>query len=655
MYVLGPARLDPDRQILWIGSQELALQRKPFLVLLYLVENRQRMVDRKELLERFWDGKEVYDQSLSKAIGSIRKAFGESRTSSKFIETRWASGYRYVGPFEQLSQSPLETAAPGNDPEGLNSSERLDNPSKREAAESLHTPSATASRRFPPSQLATYMVIAGFLAVALGAIGFVRFLGVKHAKASSAIVSGSTRSVAVLPFASESHSEEDQYLGLGLADAVAARLGTASQLSVRSSSTVRSILGSNLDNHLAAQKLEVQALVSGKFRRENGKLIINVELRNGASEAVIWSGSFNTDNSDSTNIFATEDSIARQASQALLPQLGLNAIPRSHGPDTTSSEAYTRFMKAKFFAGVRTQNSIAKAIELLNEAIRIDPNYARAYAVMADCYQLQGFYGFVPPSEAYPRARQAAQKALSIDNSIVEAHATLISILADYYWDWKGVEQEFKATVSIDSNYAVAYQYYAYALLGMARSDEAVVNMERAAVLDPVSPSIQTSLAWAYFLSRKDERAVDQCRRVLELYPDFVPAHQLLGIVYGQMRADQRAVAELKEAESLERDSTITPVLLEYEVARSGKRADAAKYLESLMARSKPADVPDYYLAAAWTAVGDKRKALASLQHAIAVRSNWVIYLQLDPRFDDLRNEPQFRALLLKITPSPIA
>src|SRR5262249_32760547 len=160
------------------------------------------------------------------------------------------------------------------------------------------------------------------------------------------------------------------------------------------------------------------------------------------------------------------------------------------------------------------------------------------YAALADCYQLQGFYHFVPPSEAYPQAKTAAQKALSLDDSIAEAHASLLSALADYDWDWPGVEREFKAIVAIDPNYAVAYQYYGYALFGMGRGDEAVSAMERAAELDPVSPSIQTSLAWAYYLHRQDERAADQCKRVLEMYPDFVPAHQLLGIVYGQMGAD---------------------------------------------------------------------------------------------------------------------
>jgi tetratricopeptide (TPR) repeat protein len=298
---------------------------------------------------------------------------------------------------------------------------------------------------------------------------------------------------------------------------------------------------------------------------------------------------------------------------------------------------------------MRTQNSLAKAIDLLQEVIVIDPKYARAYAALSDCYQLQGFYHFAPPSEAYPRAKAAALEALSMDNSLVQAHVSLLSTFTDYDWDWQGAEREFKAAIAIDPNYAAAYQYYGYALFGMARGGEGLVAMKHAAELDPVSPSVQTSLAWGYFLLRRHDAAVDQCKRVLELYPDFVPAHQLLGLVYAQMNADRQSMAELKQAETLERDSAITPILLDYELARTGKRAEASRELTLLAARSRDTAIPDYYVAAAWAAAGDKEKAQIALNRAYEVRSNWLIYLPYDPRFDALRPDPQFQALVHKV------
>jgi tetratricopeptide (TPR) repeat protein len=306
-------------------------------------------------------------------------------------------------------------------------------------------------------------------------------------------------------------------------------------------------------------------------------------------------------------------------------------------------------MKANFFATTRTRSSLAKAISLLNDAVRIDPTYARAYAAIANDYQLEGFYEFALPSDAYPRAQEAALKALSLDNTLVEAHIALLSTFTDYDWDWAGAEREFKATIAIDPNYAVAYQYYGYALFGMGRGDEALATMKHASQIDPVSPSIQTSLAWGYYLLREYNQAVDQCNRVLELYPEFVPAHQLLGIVYGQMGSNQRSMAELTMAESLERDDEITPVLLDYELARAGERIEAARNLVEIQAKPHGASLPDYYVAAAWAAVGDTQKAQSFLDRAFQSRSNWVIYLHYDPRFDGLRHDLPFQALLHRV------
>jgi tetratricopeptide (TPR) repeat protein len=183
----------------------------------------------------------------------------------------------------------------------------------------------------------------------------------------------------------------------------------------------------------------------------------------------------------------------------------------------------------------------------------------------------------------------------------------------------------------------------------MGRGDEALTALKHAAELDPVSPSVQTSLAWSYYLLHQDEQAVEQCKRVLELYPDFVPAHQLLGIVYGQMKSGQLSMAELNQAGMLERDSTITPILLDYELAITGKRTEATRNLSADVAKADGGALPDYYVAAAWTAIGDKRKAQLSLERAFQMHSNWVIYLQYDPRFDNLRPDPQFQALLHRV------
>jgi serine/threonine-protein kinase len=215
-----------------------------------------------------------------------------------------------------------------------------------------------------------------------------------------------------------------------------------------------------------------------------------------------------------------------------------------------------------------------------------------------------------------------------MDDSLAEAHVSLLSALSDYDWDWVGAEREFNAAIAIDPNYAAAYQYYGYALLGMGRGEEALTAMKRAAELDPVSPSVQTSLAWVYYLLRQNEQSIQQCKRVLALNPGFVPAHQLLGILYGQAKSQERSFAELKLAQSLEKESKITPILLDNELALSGKQGEAAQSLEAFLANSSNASVPDYYVASAWLAAGNKEKAQTYLDRAFTLRSNWIIYLQ---------------------------
>jgi TolB-like protein/DNA-binding winged helix-turn-helix (wHTH) protein/Tfp pilus assembly protein PilF len=641
MFVLGSATLDPGKQLLTIGARTVTLQRKPYQVLLCLIENRHRMVYREELLQRFWDGKEVYDQSLSKAIGSIRKALGEPE-GSEFIETRWGLGYRYVGPFQELPAGPAVTPTP--------EAREAESPGGTRPPEvSPPAPLAAAvAPAFPPSvripgRAWLISVPAAALVVVLAIVFYAHTL--QGGAPSHVAVPGGIHSLAVLPFTAQGNKEEDQYMGLGLADAVASKLDTVPQLRVRSSTTVGSILGPHPDPASAGSKLEVQALVSGEIHRVDDQFAITVRLLDSATGANLWSGHFKTDDS---NIFNTEDSIAQQVASALIPQFAMSAVKT--GADTNQPEAYSKYMKAEFFANTRTQNSLAKAIDLLQQVIQIDPKYARAYAALSDCYQLQGFYHFAPPSEAYPRAKAAALKALSMDNSLVQAHVSLLSTLTDYDWDWQGAEREFKAAIAIDPNYAAAYQYYGYALFGMARGEEGLVAMKHAAELDPVSPSVQTSLAWGYFLLRRYDAALEQCKRVLELYPDFVPAHQLLGLVYAQGNADRQSMAELNHAKTLESDSAITPILMDYELARSGKRAEAGRELGAMVAQSRGAPIPDYYVAAAWAAAGDKEKAQIALNRAYQVRSNWLIYLPYDPRFDNLRSEPQFQALLHKVT-----
>lgn len=651
MFALGAAQLDVEKQLITLGDRTVFLQRKPYLVLLYLIENRHRMVHRRELLDRFWDGKEVYDQSLSKAVGSIRKALGDSE--GELIETRWGLGYRYIGPFvelpvaaarPELTSEPPADAADAREAGALHNAEPVAE-SVSVSRDTVLPPLAVESKFFWQTALALILVAAA--AAALTAFALHQRQTARHRDAALAGV----HSVAVLPFTAASDDLQGQYLGLELADTVAGRLSSLPQLNVRSSATVRSVVGLEADPGTAGKRLEVQALVTGEVREGANGSMVSVHVLDGATGASRWSGTFTAGSAD---LIHTEDAIAGQLSKILAPQSSSNALRPSTG-DTNDAEAYSDYMKARFFATTRTHSSLEKAITLLHAATARDPNYARAWAALAESYSLEGFYSYVAPADAYPRAKEAALKALALDNSLLEAHVSLMSILTDYDWNWNGSEREFHAAIAIDPDYAVAYQYYGYTLLAMGRGEEALVAMKQAAEIDPVSPSVQTSLAWAEYQLRMNQQTVEQCRKVLDLYPDYVPAHQLLGLTYSLLRQDEPALAELKHAGALEPTNSMNPLFIDYVLARAGRSQEASRSLDEIVAKSGDAFIPDYLVAAAWTAIGDNRKAETFLDRALEFRSNWLINLHYDPRFDPLRSDARFQSIVSRIGPPPAA
>lgn len=627
MLALGPAQLDLETRVITIGAHQVVLQQKPYLVLVCLVENRHRLVTRRELLDRFWEGKEVYDQSLSKAVGSIRRALGDAEGET-FIETRWGLGYRYIGPCAELSPHAAATPNPTEMPQEPEAGPEARVPAPRR-------PLDVSRPRRPAVALTAMLAVAGLI-LALAFAGLYRRLRRVDAATTS------IHSLAVLPFTAGDDDLQGQYVGLEVAETLAARLSTIPQLSVRPSATVRAVAGLQSDPATAARKLAVQAVVAGQVRRTSGGLVISLQLLDPSSGTTRWSGVFQAGSGDDA---AAEEEIAQTVSRVLFPRSPAILRP-SPGPGTSNPDAYSDFMKARFFAITRTRTSLGKAVAFLLEATRADPAYARAWAALAECYSLEGFYQYVPPAEAYPRARLAAEKALSLNHSIAEAHIILMSILTDYDWDWQGAEREFRAAIAIDPHSAEAYQYYGYALIAMGRGEEALVAMQQALRIDPVSPSVGTSLAWGYYLLRRNHQALEQCRRVLELYPNYVPAHQLLGLTYSQIGSSALALAELRRAAELEGSNAMTPLYIDYQLARSGERALALRNLALVAAESPRSFVPAYFLAAAWIAAGDTQKGEACLEHALQARSNWLIYLRYDPRFDALRGDPRFVAIL---------
>ncbi len=347
------------------------------------------------------------------------------------------------------------------------------------------------------------------------------------------------------------------------------------------------------------------------------------------------------------DIFSVEDTVTRRVAVALLPQLaGQRASSR---PPTSDVEAYEDYLKGRFFWSRRSADGLRTAIAWFQKAIDRDPKFAAAYAGMADSYALLGFYSMLPPSESYPKAQAAALKAIALDDMLAEARASLLSIMTDYNWNPPAAEREFRRTIELNPNYAPAHQWYAYLLVASNHPEQAQAEMQRAEEMDPLSPSIGTSAAWISYLQRHYSQSADQSRKVLDLYPGFTPAHQLLAIDESMEGKTGEAAVELQRARKLE-DSPITTALQAWAEGVAGHRRRAIALSATLEHGRRSADPVAYYLAAVYAALEQPDPMFRWLERGYSERSNWMIYLPFDPRFDRYRSDARFQALVERMS-----
>jgi len=415
-------------------------------------------------------------------------------------------------------------------------------------------------------------------------------------------------------------------------------------MNVRPLESVRQYSGAGIDPLRAGHELAVAAVLHGDIQREGSKIRVTMRLLNVANGAPLWADQVDSTVSD---MFGLEDSVAADVARALLP----NAVLQAHSPHPppTNNEAYEDYMKGRFFWSRRTAESLGKSVEFFQQAITKDSRYAQAYAGIADAYTLLGFYDFLPPAESYPKAKQAALKAVALDDGLADAHASLLSIETDYDWDWTGAEREFQRAIELNPNYAAAYQWHAYVHLANGNVDGANADLDHAMQLDPLSPGINISSAWPYYLGRRYDFTIKRCEKALELYPDFVVARQVLAMGYTQHGEYPNATAELRKVQALDPANPMTELLFAHLYAVSGRRDEAEQALQHVFRSRSRFKIPSYYVAAVYAALGRKDEAFQWLDRAYAERSNWLIYLKLDPRFDTLRTDPRFATVLKQI------
>lgn len=453
------------------------------------------------------------------------------------------------------------------------------------------------------------------------------------------------RSIAVLPFKAIVAKPADNYLGLGLADALITRLSNIKQVIVRPTTAVRKYAEAQ-DPVLAGRQLDVATVLDGSIQRSGKSIRVTVQLINTRDGALLWAAKFDE---QFTNIFALEDSLSEQVARALTLELTGEERKLLSKHNTESTEAYVAYLKGRYFFSRRTAKEFKKAVECFERAIAADPLYAQAYSGLADCYNLLATYKSLERADYMLKAKQAALKALELDDTLAEAHTSLAHIKMVYEWDWPGAEKEFKRAIELNPNYSTAHQWYSVTLRVTGRFDEALAEAKCAQELDPLSLIVNASLGCCYYFGREYDKAIRQLLTTIDLDPDFAVAHFYLGAALDAKQMYEEAIAEYEKAMSLIGRTAEVLGYLGHAYAMSGRIGEAQAILGEMERLSLESFVSYYFFALIHTAMGEKDEALRYLGLGYEQRSEDLALIKMDPRMDSLRDDARFTSLVKEI------
>jgi len=459
-------------------------------------------------------------------------------------------------------------------------------------------------------------------------------------------LSETVRSVAVLPLKNVTGNPENEYLTDGLTETLISSLSKTEGLKVISRGSVFAFKGKEIDPREVGRQLGVMTIVEGGLVKSEGAARVSVQLVSTTDGRVLWSGESFDDSFN--NVFRLENELIRSVAAAIRPKLGSEQEYRITKRYTESPEAYQLYLKGRYFWNERTEADIKKAIHYFNHALEKDPNYALAYAGLADSYALLNYYNGSRPSDSFPKARELAEKALKIDDSLSEAHAALGYVKRAYDWDWTGAEREFKRAIELNPNYATAHFWYGEHLTYLGRFDQGIAEIKHAEELDPLSQIISGSVGWALHMARQPDRAIEQLRKTLQMDPEFSMTHFYLGMAYEGKEMYQEAITEYRKSEEI---SPAGPgiVGLGHAYAMSGMKEEAQTILDEVKERVANNQARPSAVAIVYAGLNDRDHAFEWMDKAFEQRAEGVVYLKAQPYFDSLRSDPRRAAFLQRI------
>ena len=582
LYQFGPFCLDTRERILLREGRVVPLPAKALDTLLVLVLSSGHLVEKDVLMKEVWPDEFVEEGNLARQIFILRKAFGETTESPKYIETVPRRGYRFIAHASESKGQNAELAEDGSERIAL----------RKDANEVL----------------------------------------------------AAMQSIAVLPFETIGAKTQDEYLGLGMTDALITRLSNLKRVTVRPTSAVRNAIKG--DPVAAGRILKVATVLEGSIQKWKDHIRVTVQLVSIPNGNTLWAEKFDE---KFTDIFDIEDLISDQVARALVLKLTTEEQAQLAKRYTENREAYELYLRGRYSWSKRTIEELEKAVDYFRQAIAKDPYYSVAHAGLADSLLLLGLFGAEPPRFVMPQAKAAALKAIELNKKLGEAYASLAQIKLTYDWDWTGAETDFQEAIRLSPNYPTAYQWHGEYLATMGLMDEGLAELKRARDLDPFSLIINTNLGLAYYWARQYDLAIGQLKWVTELEPNFFRSHLLLGMAYESKLRHREAIAELEKARGLNENSW-TLAGLGHAYAFFGERAEAEKVLSRLLKLAQSKYVSAVTLAVIHAGFKDHvDQTLEWLEKAYEERAGLLVWLDVWPAFDTVRSNAKFAELLRRI------
>ena len=618
VFRFGAFVLVPGERLLLRDGKPLALTGKAFDLLATLVRQPGHLLTKDELLRAVWPSVVVEEVNLSVNVSALRKVLGSAPGTAEWIETVPRQGYRFnaaveIGDLDTTRGTPPAEVAisPGGDDASqvVDVAPRL---SRRNVAWVLGVLSVTG----------------------LAVVASARWLG------------GRTpyRSVAVLPFTVD--EAPNTYLVDGLVEGVINGLTRMPALRVMPRASSIQFKGAKGDPVAAGRALDVAAVVTGSLSGGSDGVRLQVELVDVARSAQVWSTAYQVAAAD---LPLLEMRVMHDLAGAMWVQWAGVARGGVASQPTRDAQAYQAYLRGRYLWNQRSKTSLQGAVVQFRRAVDLDPRFALAYAGLADAHTTLGYLGYLTPVGTFPIARPHALKALELDPSLAQAHASLAYIKFYFDWDWEGARQEFARAIELNPNDPVSHQWFAVYLLASGQPDRAFDEVQLAHRLDPLSLALNTDIGFHHYYNGRYREAVFQLRSVLDMKNDFLLAHLWLARTLLEMRQFDAALAETAVAESKARDWPVLVTARGFTYAMAGMTSEAQAVLREMDALARQRFVTSYGIALVHAGLGQKNESFSWLDKAFEERSHWLVWLRLDPRWKNLRDDLRFAALIEKI------